>query len=70
MAIEYAREHAPACKAAIENGAAFGVWGKVRGPDYLLREGDRVELYRALKADPKEARRTNAQRAPRKTKKM
>ncbi len=34
-----------------------GVWGKVQGPDHLLREGDRVEVYRSLLVDPKEARR-------------
>ena len=34
-----------------------GVWNKVRPLDTLLREGDRVELYRPLKVDPKEARR-------------
>jgi putative ubiquitin-RnfH superfamily antitoxin RatB of RatAB toxin-antitoxin module len=37
-----------------------GVWGKARSPDYLLREGDRVEIYRILKADPKDARRSRA----------
>ena len=34
-----------------------GVWGKVRSADYVLREGDRVEIYRPLQADPKDARR-------------
>lgn len=59
-AIDAARRLSPAL-AAIEAGiAATGVWGKVRAPDYLLREGDRVELYRALLADPKAARRANA----------
>lgn len=28
----------------------------------ILRDGDRVEIYRALKVDPKEARRRRAQR--------
>ena len=37
-----------------------GVWGKVRPPHYVLREGDRIEIYRALKADPKQARRARA----------
>ena len=37
-----------------------GVWGKIRSRDYLLREGDRVEIYRELKADPKDARRSRA----------
>ena len=40
-----------------------GVWGKVRNRDYPLREGDRVEIYRALKADPKDARRSRASAA-------
>ena len=35
----------------------IGVWGKLRAPDDLLRDGDRVELYRPLQVDPKEARR-------------
>jgi hypothetical protein len=38
----------------------FGVWGKRVTPDYVLREGDRVEIYRPLLADPKEARRRRA----------
>ncbi len=39
---------------------ATGVWGKVRPSQYVLREGDRIELYRPLKADPKDARRVRA----------
>lgn len=35
----------------------IGMWGKVRAPSDALRDGDRVELYRPLKVDPKEARR-------------
>ena len=38
--------------------AVIGVWGKVRPPHYVLRDGDRLEFYRPLKADPKQARRT------------
>ena len=41
-----------------------GVFGKLRPLDALLRDGDRVEIYRPLAADPKEARRRRA-RAPR-----
>lgn len=37
-----------------------GVWGARVARDSALREGDRVEVYRALKADPKEARRRRA----------
>lgn len=34
-----------------------GVWGRVRAPEHVLQDGDRVELYRALTVDPKVARR-------------
>jgi len=37
--------------------AAVGVWGKVRPMTFVLREHDRVEIYRPLQADPKAARR-------------
>jgi putative ubiquitin-RnfH superfamily antitoxin RatB of RatAB toxin-antitoxin module len=43
-----------------------GVWGRRATPSQRLRDGDRVELYRALAVDPKEARRRRhrVQRAP------
>ena len=34
-----------------------GVWGSVCDPGQTLRDRDRVELYRPLRVDPKEARR-------------
>lgn len=34
-----------------------GVWGRLQSLDTVLRERDRVELYRPLQVDPKEARR-------------
>ena len=34
-----------------------GVWGKKAALDQTLRDRDRVEIYRALKVDPKLARR-------------
>ncbi len=37
--------------------ARIGVWGRVQPPSHPLRERDRVEIYRALQVDPKEARR-------------
>lgn len=40
-----------------------GVWSKVISRDALLHDGDRVELYRPLNADPKDARRKRAERA-------
>jgi uncharacterized protein len=37
-----------------------GVFGKLAKLEAPLREGDRVEIYRALTVDPKEARRKRA----------
>ena len=37
--------------------ADVGVWGRRCTPDQVLREGDRVEVYRPLQVDPKVARR-------------
>lgn len=37
--------------------APLGIFGKVVKDDTILQEGDRVEWYRPLIADPKEARR-------------
>ncbi len=39
---------------------AFGIFGKRVGIDHPLAEGDRVEIYRPLRIDPKEARRRRA----------
>lgn len=41
---------------------ALGVWGEVVPPDRVLVAGDRVEIYRALVADPKDQRRQRALR--------
>lgn len=38
-----------------------GIFGKLKDLDETVRSGDRVEIYRPLKADPKEARRARAQ---------
>ena len=40
-----------------------GVFGKLGKPDQPLRDGDRVEIYRPLIADPKEVRRERAKLA-------
>ena len=40
----------------------LGVWCKAREPAHLLRDRDRVEVYRALIVDPKEARRLRYKR--------
>jgi putative ubiquitin-RnfH superfamily antitoxin RatB of RatAB toxin-antitoxin module len=39
----------------------IGIFGRRCRPDRELAEGDRVELYRPLKADPKEVRRQLAE---------
>jgi putative ubiquitin-RnfH superfamily antitoxin RatB of RatAB toxin-antitoxin module len=41
-----------------------GVYGRVVADDTLLRDGDRVEIYRPLVADPKQSRRRRAAREP------
>ncbi|MDX1811919.1 MAG: RnfH family protein, partial [Gammaproteobacteria bacterium] len=38
----------------------IGIFGKLTKPDTVLREKDRVEIYRPLIADPKEIRRKRA----------
>jgi putative ubiquitin-RnfH superfamily antitoxin RatB of RatAB toxin-antitoxin module len=39
----------------------LGIFGKLVKPDMLLREKDRIEIYRPLIADPKEVRRKRAE---------
>ncbi len=46
----------------LEN-SALGIFGRVVGTDYPLKEGDRIEIYRPLSADPKTARRARAKSA-------
>ena len=41
-----------------------GIWSRAASMATVLREGDRVELYRPLKADPKDARRQRARLKP------
>ena len=47
--------------ADLQPGAAsranVGVWGRRARTEQLLRDGDRVEIYRPLRVDPKLARR-------------
>jgi putative ubiquitin-RnfH superfamily antitoxin RatB of RatAB toxin-antitoxin module len=35
----------------------LGIWGRRCAPDVAVRDGDRVEVYRPLRVDPKRARR-------------
>ena len=39
----------------------LGIFGKLIKPDTVLREQDRIEIYRPLIADPKEVRRKRAE---------
>lgn len=41
--------------------ARLGIFAERREPDDRLRDGDRVEIYRPLKVDPKVARRLAAE---------
>ncbi len=38
------------------------VWGRTQSVDHVLREGDRLELLRSLRVDPKVARRERFQK--------
>ena len=40
----------------------YGIWGKLVSADTALRNGDRVEIYRPLKVDPKLARISRAKK--------
>lgn len=48
--------------------STLGVFGRIASPDVRLRDGDRVEIYRPLIADPKEVRRDRARHAVRRSK--
>jgi len=61
-ALERARGMNPAILVALDAGCDVGVWGKLVRRDAALSDGDRVELYRPLIADPKETRRRRARK--------
>jgi putative ubiquitin-RnfH superfamily antitoxin RatB of RatAB toxin-antitoxin module len=44
-----------------------GIYGKLKTLDTVVRDGDRIEIYRPLIADPKESRRRRAENRDRKT---
>ena len=44
-------------------GCPVGVFGRAVARGRVLQPGDRLEIYRALAADPKQARRERVQRA-------
>jgi putative ubiquitin-RnfH superfamily antitoxin RatB of RatAB toxin-antitoxin module len=41
-------------------GGSVGIWGRIVGGDAVVAAGDRVEVYRPLPVDAKEARRRRA----------
>lgn len=43
-------------------GLRVGIWSKLREPATVLRTRDRIEIYRPLTVDPKEARRLRYKR--------
>ena len=43
---------------------AVGVWGRLVDANHRLREGDRVELHRPIRADAKALRRERARLTP------
>jgi uncharacterized protein len=43
-----------------ESDFKLGIFGVVCKPEQIVKQGDRVEIYRALIHDPKEARRQRA----------
>jgi uncharacterized protein len=45
-------------------GMRLGIWSRPCERDMVLRDGDRVELYRPLIADPKSQRRSRARLKP------
>ncbi|WP_072282078.1 RnfH family protein [Rappaport israeli] len=42
--------------------ASFGIFSQEQSKDYVLRDGDRIEIYRPLIADAKEMRRQRARK--------
>jgi uncharacterized protein len=53
---------------ALDDSISVGVWTKLRPLDAVLRASDRIEIYRGLRVDPKEARRQRYRKQPAKAK--
>ena len=47
----------------VDDALTLGIFGQVVPGHQVLAPGDRVEIYRPLKADPKAARKARARRA-------
>lgn len=57
IALSGIARHFPECNL---DALQAGIWGHPVDRDCAVRQGDRVELYRALEMDPREARRLKA----------
>jgi hypothetical protein len=62
-AIESARRQAQGVEVPWDS-APVGIFGEPRSRADLPADGDRIELYRPLSADPRERRRTKSARRP------
>jgi putative ubiquitin-RnfH superfamily antitoxin RatB of RatAB toxin-antitoxin module len=51
-----------ACPEVDPSTMRVGIFGKLKTPETVVREGDRVEVYRPLTADPQQARRKRVQK--------
>ncbi|WP_418315188.1 RnfH family protein [Piscinibacter sakaiensis] len=59
------RESRIAERFAGAGAAGVGIWGRQVDRSQALRDGDRIEIYRQLLVDPKEARRLRQRRQAR-----
>jgi len=48
----------------LDEHLSVGIWTKLRPLDTPLRDADRIEIYRGLLVDPKEARRQRYRKQP------
>lgn len=51
----------------LDENLHVGIWAKAKPLDTPLRDADRVEIWRVLKVDPKEARRQRYRKQPAKS---
>ncbi|OUL59448.1 RnfH family protein [Pseudoalteromonas ulvae] len=51
------------CPQIDKDSMTVGVWNRTCKLTQILKEGDRIEIYRPLIADPKDARRKRAEKA-------
>lgn len=58
-ALRLARSQAPGLDIPWDS-ADVGIFGEIRDRVALVRDGDRIEIYRPLRSDPKESRRARA----------